>query len=117
MVDTAIPYEFALYAKDQQILTLFVSLPETLQTQLLDRFSSIVVEAQGVHTRHLDVLKSRVEAADMAAKALDPRQDQQVFIEYNVRQFSYPPDVEFETCSTYYDTVSLAFIDLTSPDD
>lgn len=99
------------------MLTPFVPFPEILQTQLLDRFSQIIVEAQGVHRRHLDVLKTRVDATEVAAKGLNSEEVQRVFIGYNIRDFSPPPDVKFEACPTYYDTVSLAPIAGSSPDD
>ncbi|KAI0084817.1 hypothetical protein BDY19DRAFT_1043519 [Irpex rosettiformis] len=77
---------------------------QTLQTQLLDKFSKIVIEAESVHSRHLEILKSRLDAADAAARGVDSQRDQQLFIEHNIRQFTYPPDLEFQSCPTYYDT-------------
>ncbi|KAI0693978.1 hypothetical protein BC835DRAFT_1043166 [Cytidiella melzeri] len=77
---------------------------QTLQTQLLTQFSKIIIEAQSLHFRHLDALRTRVSTSEATAKDLDPQRDQDIFIEYNVRQFSPPPDVDFEPCATYYDT-------------
>lgn len=81
----------------------FVS--EDLQCQLLRKFSDILLEAQDLHNKHLDTLKSRVAAASAASKAVDPSRDQDLFIDHNIRAFVAPPDFQFEPCGIHYDTV------------
>ena len=83
---------------------------ESLQTQLLTKFATIVRRAQDIHSGHLDALKSRVVATEDAFRAMDPGQDQNLFIEYNASAFSEPPDWSFEPCSSHYDTVIDTFL-------
>ncbi|KAI0338929.1 hypothetical protein BDW22DRAFT_1409320 [Trametopsis cervina] len=79
-------------------------LEDNLQTQLLAKFSSIILEAQSLHILHLDALKTRVVATESAVRELDSQLDQQIFINHNIRAFSPPSDFGFEPCATYYDT-------------
>lgn len=106
--DIAIPYDIPhaalLIASDS--LTCCPSV-ENLQTELLSKFSKIIIDAQALHHRHLDALKGRASATEAAFKDLDPEKDQQLFIEHNTGQFSIPPDWGFEPCATHYDTVRL----------
>ncbi|KAF7795164.1 hypothetical protein EIP86_006313 [Pleurotus ostreatoroseus] len=53
-------------------------------------------------------LKSRVASVDEAFRALNPAQDQTLFIEHNVSHFAEPPDWSFEPCSTHYDTDDMS---------
>lgn len=78
---------------------------EDLQTQLLNKFSKIMMHAQALHSRHLDSLKSRVATVETAFDEQSPSQDQDLFIEHNIRPFSPPADWSFEPCTIHYDTV------------
>ena len=78
---------------------------EDLQTQVLIKLSHTVRRAQDIRSTHLDKLKTRVVAVDEAFQSLSPSQDQDLFVEYNAKPFSEPPDWSFEPCGSYYDTV------------
>ncbi|THH27874.1 hypothetical protein EUX98_g6316 [Antrodiella citrinella] len=77
---------------------------QELQTDLLIKFTKIMVHAQALESSHLDNLKSRVAAAETAFNAIAPLQDQNIFIDHNIRSFFAPPDFVFEPCGVYYDT-------------
>ena len=64
-----------------------------------------MVEAQDLHNKHLDTLKTRVSAANAAFGVINPSRDQDIFIDHNIRPFSAPPDFQFEPCGIHYDTV------------
>ncbi|CAL1712731.1 unnamed protein product [Somion occarium] len=81
---------------------------QNLQSQLLRKFSDILVEAQGIHNKHLDTLKSRVASTETALKAIDPAHDQDLFIDHNVRPFSAPTDWQFEPCDIHYDSGDMS---------
>lgn len=61
--------------------------------------------AQGLQLTHYDALKSQVTVLDAAISEVDPKKDQELFIEHNLRPFGSPPDWTFEPCASYYDTV------------
>jgi hypothetical protein len=62
--------------------------------------------AQALQASHYDALKNQVSAVDATISLVDPKKDQELFIEHNLRPFSSPTDWTFEPCSSYYDTVS-----------
>ena len=62
--------------------------------------------AQSLQSSHYDALKSQVSVVDAAISSVDPKKDQELFIEHNLRPFDSPADWTFEPCSRYYDTVS-----------
>lgn len=62
--------------------------------------------AQGLQSSHYDALKSQVQVVDAAISSVEPKKDQELFIEHNLRPFDSPTDWAFEPCSSYYDTVS-----------
>lgn len=70
-----------------------------------------MIHAQALESTHLDNLKSRVAAAETAFDAIAPLQDQNMFIDHNIRSFSAPPDFVFEPCGIYYDTVRHHSVD------
>lgn len=84
-------------------------MPEDLQIDLLTKFTKIMVHSQALESSHLDNLKSRVAAAETAFNAIAPSQDQNMFIDHNIRSFFAPPDFAFEPCGIYYDTVRWNF--------
>jgi formin-binding protein 1 len=55
---------------------------------------------------HYDALRNQVSVVDTAISSVDPKKDQELFIEHNLRPFDSPTDWTFEPCSRYYDTVS-----------
>lgn len=62
--------------------------------------------AQMFHYNHYDALRNSVSVVDTAISMVDPKKDQELFIEYNLRPFESPTDWTFEPCPRYYDTVS-----------
>ena len=62
--------------------------------------------AQELQLSHYDALKGQVSVVDGAISSVDPKKDQELFIEHNLRPFDTPTDWTFEPCSRYYDTVS-----------
>jgi formin-binding protein 1 len=81
-----------------------------MQSRLVQRFSTILAHAQALQLSHLDVLRSRLNAVEASVNAMDPSRDQALFIDYNIRPFSTPPDYQFEPCVNFYDTVSDEFL-------
>lgn len=62
--------------------------------------------AQTLQSSHYEALKGQVSVVDAAISSVDPKKDQELFIEHNLRPFASPADWTFEPCSSYYDTVS-----------
>lgn len=81
---------------------------QALLTRLVQRFSKIMLHSQALESAHLDTLKSRVLAVETAFSAVNTDQDQQLFIDHNIRPFSAPPDFKFEPCTNYYDTDEMS---------
>ncbi|KAL1744496.1 hypothetical protein HDZ31DRAFT_38471, partial [Schizophyllum fasciatum] len=79
-----------------------------LLTRLVQRFSKIMLHSQALESAHLNTLKSRVSTVEAAFNAVDTGRDQQLFIDYNIRPFSAPPDFKFEPCTNYYDTDEMS---------
>ncbi|TFK52285.1 hypothetical protein OE88DRAFT_1734304 [Heliocybe sulcata] len=77
---------------------------QNLQTQLLNQFTTILSQAQDLHTAHLDSLKDRVTKVQASLAKVDPKHDQDLFIDYNIRPFAPPADWTFEPCKSHYDT-------------
>jgi hypothetical protein len=80
---------------------------ERLQSALLGSLTSLLLQAAALEDTHLDTLKRRVAAVTESANSVNPSADQDLFIDYNIRPFSAPPDWGFEPCGVHYDTVGL----------
>jgi formin-binding protein 1 len=80
---------------------------EILQTHLVKRFTNIMLQTQALQTSHLDTLKGRLAAIELAFRDVDPLKDQSLFIDYNIRPFVAPGDWTFEPCATHYDSVNV----------
>ncbi|PCH40000.1 hypothetical protein WOLCODRAFT_136602 [Wolfiporia cocos MD-104 SS10] len=81
---------------------------QTLHTQLMIKFASIMTQAQALQKNHLDVLKTHIVATEGRLSAINPKNDQNLFIEHNIRAFMVPSDWSFEPCSTHYDTPEMS---------
>ncbi|KDQ62593.1 hypothetical protein JAAARDRAFT_30501 [Jaapia argillacea MUCL 33604] len=77
---------------------------QSLQTQLLTQFIKILLQAQTLHSSHLESLKNRASSVQTALTQVDPAKDQDLFIDHNVRPFVAPGDWKFEPCQSHYDT-------------
>ncbi|KDQ25535.1 hypothetical protein PLEOSDRAFT_1078053 [Pleurotus ostreatus PC15] len=83
-------------------------LEDELQSRLTIAFVQVLQHSQGLQQRHLDVLKSRLAAVESALGSVDPAQDEDLFIEHNIRAFALPGDWVFEPCSIRYDTPDMS---------
>ncbi|KAL5519895.1 hypothetical protein ACEPAG_1555 [Sanghuangporus baumii] len=77
---------------------------QRLQANLITGLISILLQAQQLHTSHLDTLKSRVSTVREALEGVNPSPDQDLYINYNARPFNIPNDWEWEPCAGHYDT-------------
>ncbi|KAL0581179.1 Protein BZZ1 [Marasmius crinis-equi] len=80
---------------------------EVLQSRLVGRFTKVLLHAQALQLSHLDVLKGRLTGVEASLNHVDPPKDQDLFIDFNVRPFSAPPDWDFEPCHSFYDTDAM----------
>ena len=87
------------------ILSLIVSHTEILQSHLVKRLTTVLLQAQAMQKAHLDVMKARLNAVELSLMDIDPSIDQSLFIDHNIRPFTAPADWSFEPCVTHYDTV------------
>jgi formin-binding protein 1 len=65
----------------------------------------VLRHAQGLQLGHHDALKNQLSIADVAISEINPKKDQELFIEHNLRAFGCPADWTFEPCASHYDTV------------
>ncbi|PPR05914.1 hypothetical protein CVT26_008808 [Gymnopilus dilepis] len=82
-------------------------LENALQHRLILRFVKILVHGQQLHLNHLDSLKSRISAVQTRLEEVDAVKDQDLFINYNIRNFIAPDDWNFEPSSIHYDTDTM----------
>ena len=68
--------------------------------------------AQGLQLGHHDALKNQLSIVDVAISEINPKKDQELFIEHNLRPFGCPADWIFEPCSSHYDTVRERWVSL-----
>jgi len=78
-----------------------------LQSNYITSVSTVLHLAQELQLTHCDALKNQVSAVDSTISSIDPKKDQGLFIEHNLRPFSAPADWTFEPCASYYDTGEL----------
>lgn len=83
-----------------------ITITEDLQTRLTARFVQVMLHAQQMQLQHQDGLKSRISGVQTAARDVNTVQDQDLFVDHNIRPFTAPPDWAFEPCSSHYDVVS-----------
>ncbi|TFK39041.1 hypothetical protein BDQ12DRAFT_712547 [Crucibulum laeve] len=81
---------------------------QNIQKRLIERFTKIMIHTQNLQLNHLDALKSRISSAEKKFNEVNPSQDQDLFVEYNIRPFTAPPDWKFEPCSIHYDTDAMS---------
>ncbi|KAF7980468.1 hypothetical protein HWV62_37940 [Athelia sp. TMB] len=81
-----------------------VALEDELQTRLTARFTQVMLHAQQLQLQHQDGLKGRIAIVQTAVGQVNPIQDQDLFVDHNIRPFSAPADWTFEPCSSHYDT-------------
>jgi len=81
---------------------------QTLQTQLLNKFVFIMMQAQALQKNHLEALRLHITATEGRLQAVNPQWDQNLFIEHNIRAFMLPGDWSFEPCATHYDVGEMS---------
>ncbi|PPQ65151.1 hypothetical protein CVT24_011046 [Panaeolus cyanescens] len=77
---------------------------QTVQGLLVRRFSRILIHCQELELRNLDAIKTRITEVKGKFSGVDVVQDQNCFINHNIRNFTSPSDWKFEPCSIHYDT-------------
>ncbi|THH20534.1 hypothetical protein EW146_g844 [Bondarzewia mesenterica] len=77
-------------------------------THFIAKYISILHHAQALQLTHYDALKNRVTSVETALDEVNPRKDQELFIEHNIRPFTAPIDWVFEPCSKHYDTGDMS---------
>lgn len=83
-----------------------MTIAENLQSRLVMRFVQVMLHAQHMQQQHQDGLKGRIAVVQSAVGEVNTIQDQDLFVDHNIRPFSAPSDWTFEPCSSHYDTVS-----------
>ncbi|KZP33431.1 hypothetical protein FIBSPDRAFT_810692 [Athelia psychrophila] len=81
---------------------------QDLQTRLTARFVQVMLHAQQMQLQHQDGLKSRISGVQAAARDVNTVQDQDLFVDHNIRPFTAPPDLAFEPCSSHYDVGEIS---------
>jgi len=84
---------------------------EHFQSNYITNVAAVLHLAQALQASHYDALKNQVSAVDATISLVDPKKDQELFIEHNLRPFDSPTDWTFEPCSSYYDTAELSVED------
>ncbi|KAH7913976.1 hypothetical protein BJ138DRAFT_1058030 [Hygrophoropsis aurantiaca] len=93
------------YTKDLPILQ---DSFQDLQTRLITAFIAVLVQAQSLQMAHEDTVKARLVSVETALKEVDPKKDQNLYIDFNIRPFTVPNDWVFEPCSSHYDTDEMS---------
>ncbi|KAI0287946.1 hypothetical protein BC826DRAFT_1168600 [Russula brevipes] len=78
-----------------------------LQSNYITNVATVLRHAQALQLTHYDTLKNQVSAVDASISSVDPKKDQELFIEHNLRPFGAPADWTFEPCAIHYDTEEL----------
>lgn len=74
------------------------------------RLVEILTETQNFTKSHLSSLLSKAEHVQSHITAVNITRDQNLFIQFNLRHFTPPPDWKFEVCTAYYDTVGKCIV-------
>lgn len=80
---------------------------QDIQGNLVYRLTEIMTQAQTFTRNHLNALTIKSEQAFHAIERIDITHDQNLFVAFNLRQFTAPPDWKFEPCPSYYDTATI----------
>lgn len=91
--------------KNKQIKPFSRRTTEALQRQLVERFVKVLIHSQELDLKYLEGLKTRTSNVDAKLRQVHIEDDQDLFIDYNLRIFKSPDDWTFEPCSIHYDTV------------
>lgn len=79
---------------------------------MIDRFVKVLQHSQQLELISLDGHKTHIEKVNVKLNEVDIAEDQELFIDLNVRTFVTPDEWKFEPSPIHYDTVSISFGDL-----
>ena len=65
----------------------------------------VLIHSQELDLKYLEGLKTRTSNVDAKLRQVHIENDQDLFIDHNLRIFKSPDDWTFEPCSIHYDTV------------
>ncbi|KAH9985527.1 hypothetical protein BJV77DRAFT_1061951 [Russula vinacea] len=91
-----------------EVLSTVENQHQHFQSSYITNVVAVLHLAQMFHYNHYDALRNSVSVVDTAISMVDPKKDQELFIEYNLRPFESPTDWTFEPCPRYYDTEELS---------
>ncbi|KAG8755764.1 hypothetical protein FRC14_003681 [Serendipita sp. 396] len=80
---------------------------QDIQANLVARLVESLAQTQTFTHTHLKSLTIKAEQATSAIAKVDITRDQNLFIAFNLRHFTSPPDWKFEACASYYDTGTI----------
>jgi hypothetical protein len=69
----------------------------------------VLQHSQQLELNSLDSHKSHIENVNAKLNEVDISEDQELFMDLNVRTFVIPPDWKFEPSPIHYDSVGVAF--------
>jgi hypothetical protein len=96
------------FVSDQMIVNQSVSpSSEDVQANLIARLVEILVQTQSFTSTHLAGLATKNDVALTAINNINTVHDHNMFVAFNLRHFTPPPDWKFEVCASYYDTVNF----------
>ncbi|KAI0270983.1 hypothetical protein BGY98DRAFT_1100477 [Russula aff. rugulosa BPL654] len=87
-----------------EVLSRIENQHQHFQSKYIINVAAVLHLAQELQSSHYDSLKSQVSVVDAAISSVDPKKDQELFIEHNLRPFDSPTDWTFEPCTRHYDT-------------
>ncbi|KAH8994342.1 hypothetical protein EDB86DRAFT_3078196 [Lactarius hatsudake] len=78
-----------------------------IQSNYITNIVTVLQHAQALQLSHHDALKNQASVVGVALTEINPKKDQAVFIEHNLRPFASPTDWSFEPCASHYDTAEV----------
>ncbi|KAF8158545.1 hypothetical protein B0H34DRAFT_797918 [Crassisporium funariophilum] len=81
---------------------------QTLQGRLVNRLTKVLLQAHTLERAHLDSLTTYIVGVEGQLDQVNAVEDQDIFIEYNLRTFTAPGDWTFDACSIHYDTDKMS---------
>jgi formin-binding protein 1 len=58
---------------------------------------------QSLHSVHVNAVENKIDFVRKALDDVDIVKDQKLFVEYNIRPFTHPANLEFEPCEAFYE--------------
>jgi hypothetical protein len=73
---------------------------------MIARLVEVLTQTQSFTKNHLASLAIKNDLTLAAVSKVNIVHDHNMFVAFNLRHFTPPPDWKFEVCASYYDTVS-----------